>query len=206
MQTKYVIYTITNLVNGKQYVGQSKDYEARWKSHRASFSNFARGKKCDNRYLAASVLKYGIANFEFTLRCSCKGLHEADYLETFFIGELNTFAPDGYNLTLGGGGTAGYVVSESTKSKYRILFSGSGNPYFGKRHSDETKSILSKARSNRVVVDDVEYASVLAASEELKLNRSHIYKLVRIGRAKLLDRPSISGYMNDPQKKTPPRR
>ena len=92
------IYKITNLQNGKCYIGQSVDIEARWKDEiqRAFIET-------DNSYnypLSRALRNYGIENFSFEVieECSQLNLNER---EKYWIEYFNSFC-SGYNQTLGG--------------------------------------------------------------------------------------------------------
>lgn len=56
------IYLITNLINGKQYVGQTiYTAEQRFKQH-------LRG----DLYIDKAIRKYGVENFKLEVLCRCK--------------------------------------------------------------------------------------------------------------------------------------
>ena len=88
------IYKITNLVNGKVYIGQSKDILRRFKEH------FNIKSKVSNTYLHYSIKHYGIENFVFEVILKT---YDLDYWEKFFIyWYRSTNNEYGYNLTNGG--------------------------------------------------------------------------------------------------------
>lgn len=88
------IYKITNLVNGKVYIGQSKDVLRRFKEH------FNIKSKVSNTYLHYSMKHYGIENFVFEVIMKT---YDLDYWEKFFIYWYQSFDSEyGYNLTEGG--------------------------------------------------------------------------------------------------------
>ena len=60
------IYCITNIVNGKQYVGLSKDCYKRWSDH---YSKSYGSKKEDDirKPLYQAMKKYGRENFSFMI-------------------------------------------------------------------------------------------------------------------------------------------
>lgn len=129
---KYTVYIRTNKINGKQYVGQTNNWKRReynwyntnW-SYAGSLINNARNK-------------YGTDNFETTILKECDTLDDVCKWEMFFIKKLNTKYPNGYNLTDGGEGSIGCVVSDETRKKLSKKNTGSGNPFFGKHHSEKT--------------------------------------------------------------------
>ena len=86
------IYKITNKVNGKSYIGQTRNtVEFRWRQHY---------KAKDNKYFHRAIQKYGKENFEVTTleKCDVEKLNDR---EIYYINKYNTFG-DGYNLTKGG--------------------------------------------------------------------------------------------------------
>ena len=54
------IYKITNLVNGKVYIGASKNIEKRWSAHRNGHSD-----------LAKEFQTFGLDNFKFEILLEC---------------------------------------------------------------------------------------------------------------------------------------
>lgn len=90
------IYKITNKVNGKIYIGQSKDIYFRWhRHHLAAFNNSYPQYNC---LLYKAIRKYGIENFNFEVIEECE-----EYLlnerEQFYIEKYNSFDVNfGYNM------------------------------------------------------------------------------------------------------------
>lgn len=109
---KKAIYKITNLINGKIYVGQSKDPVRRWKEHKWDAFN----SNCkENSAIHEAFLKYGLENFEFTIIGWFENYNE---MEKYYIKELDTLSPNGYNLTEGGDEPPHYYGEEHHNSKY----------------------------------------------------------------------------------------
>lgn len=109
---KKAIYKITNLINGKIYVGQSKDPTRRWKEHKWDAFN----SNCkENSAIHKAFLKYGIDNFEFTIIGWFENYNE---MERHYIKELKTLYPDGYNLTEGGDEPPHQYGEDHHNSKY----------------------------------------------------------------------------------------
>lgn len=102
-----IIYKITNEINKKIYIGQTKlSIEERFILHK--------NKRSNCRYLKSAFNKYGIENFKIEKIEDCKNFDELNFREMFWIKELNTLAPNGYNLTTGG---AAPKHSDITKEK-----------------------------------------------------------------------------------------
>lgn len=95
------IYVITNKINNKQYVGKTlQSVKERFSEH---LYRLKYGKH-NHLPLYAAFVKYGIDNFIIEEKEEVT-VEQLDVQESFWIKELNTLAPNGYNLTLGGEGT-----------------------------------------------------------------------------------------------------
>ena len=93
------IYCITNLINGKQYVGKTTNtIEERFKEH----CRDSRKERCNKRPLYDAMNKYGIENFIVEELCECDNEELSSY-ETQYIEKYNTYSK-GYNATKGGDG------------------------------------------------------------------------------------------------------
>lgn len=91
------IYLITNLINGKKYVGQTiMTLNQRWSKH------INRSRESNPTGIAAAIKKYGKENFSMELIATC-AIDDLNQLEKYYIQKYNTFK-EGYNLTLGGEG------------------------------------------------------------------------------------------------------
>lgn len=88
------IYQITNLINGKIYIGQTNNITKRWSNH-----------KCGNSpdmAIAKAIKKYGADNFSFEILYRNISIDQIDELEIKIIAEKNSRVPNGYNVALGG--------------------------------------------------------------------------------------------------------
>ena len=139
------IYTITNKIDNKTYVGQTvRDLEARWKDHLKKRSN------C--RYLHSALKKYGIDNFVFKLVCITFD-NQLDDMEIKYIEKYNCLVPNGYNLRLGGNSgrhnaETKQKISETLKKNFANGLVHS-KPQLGKPHSEITKKKLSDAHKGK---------------------------------------------------------
>ena len=93
---KKYIYKIVNKVNNKCYVGQSKDYNKRFQEHRWALKN----NKHENACLQNAWNKYGEENFDFVVIEDLTSDYNS--LEKYWIKELNSVTPNGYNILKGG--------------------------------------------------------------------------------------------------------
>ena len=110
MQTGH-IYVITNALTKRKYVGQtSRPVNDRYREHLDGAAHYQRVLENPDRYsfkgtctyLYKSMNKYGAANFSVEHVHTCP-LEVLDAAEIEHIERLNTLAPNGYNLTTGGG-------------------------------------------------------------------------------------------------------
>jgi len=175
------LYVITNLVNGKQYVGVSTEPTRRWREHSSGHGS---------KLVHNAIKKYGLGNFEFkSLWCGSPNLILE--FEKRAIAKRCSQVPNGYNLS--GGGSApmlGCKHSVETRQRMSESRSGNGNAMHGRKHSQQTREKIAertRARppgftsgekngmfgrvgstnpnAKRVLVNGVEYNSMTDAAE-----------------------------------------
>lgn len=138
------IYRITNLVNGKSYIGKTgMNFGDRWDCHRAQL----RGGYHDNPYLQHAWDKYGEENFEFAVVEVVSDVSNLNDLEIKYIREYRD-AGLSYNLHDGGDGgyNLGKHLSEETKRK---IGEKNRQNMLGRKANDETKHRMSEAQRAR---------------------------------------------------------
>ena len=96
------IYKITNLINGKCYIGQSVHIERRFSEH---------CRPSSTSVIAKAIQKYGKENFFFFFLEECD-LESLNYKEQYWIKHFNSLIPNGYNVT---------EDTESTHTNYRFF-------------------------------------------------------------------------------------
>ena len=100
------IYKITNLVNGKAYIGQSVDIHKRFNAHRSVAFN--PNDKNYNYPLYRAIRKYGIENFSFEVLEECH-ISELNNKEIYYISKYNTHGKFGYNQDDGGNNASHFL-------------------------------------------------------------------------------------------------
>lgn len=91
------IYIITNIINNKQYIGQTiKSIKQRFEQHLRNSEN----SDINRMPIHKAIKKYGKDNFKVEL-LERVPLEEANTKEKYYINKYNTYH-DGYNATLGG--------------------------------------------------------------------------------------------------------
>lgn len=105
------IYKITNLINNKVYIGQTKNhYSERFKQHKNRYNQEYR--ESYNYPLYKAMRKYGLDNFSFEPIEKCE-IDKLDEREIYWISFYDSFNKiKGYNQTLGGGGFRVYNFDE----------------------------------------------------------------------------------------------
>ncbi len=143
-----IVYKITNTVNGKVYVGQTRgDVDVRWSQHVSD----AKGNRKGCPMLYRAILKYGKESFVVTPIYIASTQEELDYLEQVAIAQFKSLDPVyGYNIRNGGARGTFNAASRSKMSKsasrvrhlqwtperrakHSARMSGANNPFYGKK-------------------------------------------------------------------------
>ena len=132
--------SISNYDYDKYYVGiTSKSVNERWKKDGYGYVS--------QKLFYKVIKKYGWNNIEHYIIAEHLTENEAIELEKTLIAKLKCNSCKykyGYNLTDGGEGSNGYIPTKEEREKRRIKYSGKGNPYYGKKHTDEIRQKMSK--------------------------------------------------------------
>ena len=149
----YCVYHIHNLVNGKSYVGVSKELRRRINDH-------ITGDRKGSEIVHRAVKKYGIDNFRIETLEEDLYRHKALEMEVWFVDFFDAYR-NGYNLTPGGdmppsltpearakisAAHKGKKLSDETKKKISDSSTGKISWWWGKKHSEETKRKLSESK------------------------------------------------------------
>ena len=132
MKKEFVVYKITNKLNGMVYIGMTQNFKRRmWRHRRAN----------DGSYLHRAINKHGWKNFEYEIIDKALFVDIIKEFEKKYIEEFNCKSPNGYNLSDGGDGNHGWVASEETRKKIGDAQRGKYQP----PASEETRKKLSEA-------------------------------------------------------------
>jgi len=211
------IYMITNLINGKKYIGKCQ------RSLDKSRNYFGSGV-----LIKESIKEIGKNNFVKDILEDNIKPEELSDKEIFWISYLKTKYPNGYNLTDGGGGFNNISqISRSKISEALKNLTGEKSPRYGSRNTPEhrekishalkgrtldslVREKISKKLKGRIVGDDIrEKMSVLmtgkTVSEEIKYNiKMHQPNRIRIEQydRKTGDLIKIYDSLHDAQRET----
>lgn len=183
MEKIYYIYKITNNLNNKIYIGKHT-------FHKIENNYFGSGVAINN-----AIKKYGKENFSKEILFICDSEIQQNEMEILFISEFNSFKK-GYNMTLGGDGMNGNIVSKKTRKKIsesnkkfyldnplkRLEYSeraklrkGELNPFFGKKLSKEhiekmtlarVKAISGSNNPSAVIIKCIELDIIFTTAKE----------------------------------------
>lgn len=150
------IYSITNEINGKTYIGKTNDLVRRWKEHCYGKGNTA--------ILNNAFKKYGVEHFIFDIvaQIPFDDVDEMNtvlsQLEMYYIALYKTFGK-GYNATGGGDGICFYKHSNKTKEKLSQLQKEKwkdpelrqimATAALGYHHTEDAKNRISQALLHR---------------------------------------------------------
>jgi group I intron endonuclease len=138
-----IVYKITNIINGMIYVGQTtKTLKQRWTEH--VYDSLGKRRRKHNSYLHLAIEKYGKENFRAEVLNSCFDKNSLDAVECFYIKNLNTVRPNGYNISLGGTGVMhGRTMSSEAKAKISASSKGHAGAKFS--HTESARQRISES-------------------------------------------------------------
>lgn len=220
------IYKCTNSINNKIYIGQCQKNSLRnkinshWRNRkqRSKYSNFFK-----------DLIKFGKESFIWEIVEKCKK-EELDSREEYWIRTLNsTNTSIGYNRRFGGSKSSfpeevlqiiakvnlGRKASSETRLKLSKIRKGKLNHFYGKKHSQETKNIISKKLKQRPREQHPCYGKPKSVTTKNKIRESkrqyfkpiicietgQIFESIReAGKFLNIDRTCISRVLNGLQK------
>lgn len=155
---KGIIYKITNKVNNKSYIGQTRQsIQFRWNQHTS---------KRDNTYFHNAIQKYGKDNFEIEIleECDVEVLNER---EIFYIAKYDTFK-NGYNLTIGGDGNKRLLLDNKYDEIKELYLSGFSSNKIATLYKVDKSTIVKiliglgvKIRNNKLNINNQEFQELV---------------------------------------------
>ena len=138
------IYSLTNIINGKTYIGQTiQDLNERIRIHLKDANNNS------DYAIHRAIRKYGFNNFIVDIfevienKDRKKLISILNNYEKYYIEKINCLYY-GYNMT--SGGDANFIITEENKNKMSEIKKGKNNPFYGKQHTDLSKKKMSEIK------------------------------------------------------------
>lgn len=147
-----IIYKISNIINGKVYIGQTtKTLEERKSEHIRKIN--VRGQA-----IYSAFRKYGLHNFKWEIIDKAINQDELNHKEIYWIAHYNSYGKDGYNMSIGGEGFGsgeysvnfGRKLSKEHREKISRSLSGENHHFYGKKLSKEHRDKLRKSKEGFV--------------------------------------------------------
>ena len=149
------IYKITNIKNGKAYIGlTTKSVCSRWKAH---ISNaFVKNVQY---YLYKAMRKNGLDSFKVETLYEAVDLRELVAVEKGLIAQYGTlYSSNGYNQSSGGESRSGIKLSPEIVDQMRVRtmaqLAANGHPMQGKKHSDKSRAKMSVSAKCKPPISD----------------------------------------------------
>lgn len=158
----FIVYKLTNLVNGKVYIGVTKcGLRKRWNEH-----VYAGNRQTKKTIISMAISKYGKSNFTIELIKKCESEKEMYKTEieliAYYKSNNNKF---GYNNSIGGEKSSkGYKHSQETKRRLSEIQKRKKR----KPHSEDTKNKMRKLALGRDMSKAILASSAIRKGKESK--------------------------------------
>ncbi len=155
------IYVLENKINKKCYIGQTiRKLNRRMNVHKSDSRNIKK------TVISRAINKYGMDNF--IIHKYYVPINMLDYFEIEMIKQLNTLAPNGYNLN--SGGNVNKIFTKEAINNMSKAHIGKSNG----KHSKETRKKISESNMGKVVTEEAKLKMSISHkgfkhSEETKL-------------------------------------
>lgn len=106
-------------------------------------------------YIGRAIHAHGKDRFSIEILAETDDFDEANALERHFIEELNSYKPNGYNLTKGGDGRLGCPHTEEERAKISAANKGQVPWIKGKKHKQESKDKIAASLTGHEVPQPV---------------------------------------------------
>lgn len=137
----HYIYKITNHINQKVYIGQTKDISKRWYQHKKETE-----KEQPSMIVNSAMKKYGIDNFTIEIIVSCLDQNSANEAEEICIKQENSHISNGKGYNVSNGGSVAPKTEEFKRKVSQTLM--------GHEVSQEARNKISKGNIGKVRSDE----------------------------------------------------
>lgn len=161
----FYVYSIFNIIDAKMYIGKTNNPKRRWARH-------LKNAKKSNLFLYRAMRKHGIYNFLFTIFQEFVSETDCTNAEMYWIKFFDS-RKNGYNLTDGGEGCCGRIISEETRDKMRRSATG-------RKLSDETKEKLRQINLGKIPTN-IEQLKVMNIGKHLSEDHKKKISEARVG-------------------------
>lgn len=175
----HFIYCYTNLINNKRYIGQTNNFNRRKRQHiQDSIHQHIGHEIAYQQPIHCAIRKYGIDNFKIEIleTINTENWQDVNELETKYIKELNTLAPNGYNLKAEGAANRG---NNKSKVPQEII----DNIIIDLKNKVSQGEIAEKYQLSRSYISDINNGRCLKKENEiypLQDNRQKIEEYLEI--------------------------
>ena len=200
-----IVYRVTNLINGKVYIGQTiKNFEDYKNIHIKQAFKPTR-EKDKRKYFYNALRKYGDVNFKWEIMAVGYSKEELDMVEISFIFINKSFGEDGenfdnkfgYNMTKGGDSVKGLVFTEEHRKK---LSDSDKNRVFTKEHCDNLSKASKGVKKSKKACESMSLCRLGKKSSEVTKLKNKMHSLCRCwitykGENKFIKQNELNSYL-----------
>ena len=165
----YIVYKITNLINGKLYIGQTiRTLEERFKAHYYD----------DESNIGNAIRQYGRENFTIEVIEKCDSKEELNAYENYYIAYFDSKEPKGYNQ-IGGDIDAIDKYFERNLGKGWVALYQDSSLWLAKQNLTGEQFKVLFYMFNKLDFDNYLRISQKNISEELDIKQPHVSRAIR---------------------------
>ena len=151
------IYKITNITNGKIYIGKH------------STDDLNDGYMGSGKIIKQAIKKYGIENFTKEYLVFCDKEDKLNWFEIFYIKKYGSTNSDiGYNISYGGDGLLGIIMTEEQKKKISEKLKGKTFSAEHRIHISEVRKGMKFSDEHRIHISESKKGKRFSPNTEFK--------------------------------------
>ena len=191
-----IIYSYKNLINGKQYIGQTINPKQRYLQHKSSAFN--EKDKEYNSLLHQAFRKYGYEKFQYSVLAESDDIDILNELEVSLIKKYNTKVPNGYNIEDGGKNCS---KPQTEQQKIKLM---EAHAFLTKQEVVELRTAYKNNESPKKIYDE-KYKDRLHYNSFLNIWSGRRYskimpEVIKTGRHKKLTEETVKKIREDKEK------